>query len=405
MALQNEKEITMKEGALKGIRVLDLSRVLAGPYCGAILADLGADVLKIEQPKTGDDARFFNPFVNGESSYYMNMNRSKRGITLDLKKGKDIFLTLAKKADVVLENFRPGVMDKLGLGYEELKKINPGIIFVAISGFGQTGPYSQMPGYDLIAQAMSGMMSVTGVPEGDPTRFGGPICDAMGGMNGAMAVLAALQYRNRTGKGQMLDISLLDSAVASMTIINQHYLVDKRIPQRIGNAYESAAPLESFKASDGDIVLAVANDKLWQAFVGVMGKPELLSMPEYETNHKRVQNRAKLRKTIEEWSTIKTVDDLVKTLLAAGLPAAPIKDIKQVCTDPHIADARGMFPEFDHPKAGKVKVTNTCLRMSESDACVSRPAPMLGQHNEEIYVKELGIPAEKLAQLQADGAI
>lgn len=393
------------KGALQGIRVLDLSRVLAGPHCGAILADLGADVIKIEQPKIGDDARFFNPFVNGESSYYMNMNRGKRGITLNLKKGKDIFLSLVKTADVVIENYRPGVMDKLGLGYETLKAENPRIIYAAISGFGQTGPYSQKPGYDLIAQAMSGIMSVTGLPDGDPMRVGGPICDVMGGMTGAMAVLAALQYRNTTGKGQMIDLSLLDSAVASMSIINQHYLVDKRIPQRIGNAYESAAPLESFPASDGDVVIAVANDKLWQDFVKVIGKPELLEAPEYTTNHKRVQNRKTLKEVIDSWTRAKTVTEIVDSMLAVGVPAAPILNIKQVCTDEHIAGARGMFPVIDHPKAGKVQLTNSPMRMSESDARISLPPPTLGQHNADLYGKELGFSPEKIAELKADGTI
>lgn len=392
-------------GALQGIRVLDLSRVLAGPHCGAILADLGADVIKIEQPKTGDDSRFFNPFVNGESSYYMNMNRGKRGITLNLKKGKDIFLSLVKTADIVIENYRPGVMDKLGLGYDVMKEQNPKIIYAAISGFGMHGPYALMPGYDLIAQAMSGIMSVTGVADGDPTRVGGPICDVMGGMTGAIAILGALQYRNTTGKGQMIDISLLDAAVASMSIINQHYLVDKRVPQRIGNAYESAAPLESFPASDGDVVIAVANDKLWSAFVGVIGKPELLEMPEYKTNHKRVQNRKTLKTYIDTWTKTKNVKEIVDAMLKAGVPAAPVLNIEQVCTDPHVAGARGMFPTIDHPKAGKIQLTNSALRMSESDACIASPPPTLGQHNAEIYGELFGFDAGKLAEMEAEGTI
>ena len=393
------------QGALQGIRVLDLSRVLAGPHCGAILADLGADVIKIEQPKTGDDARFFNPFVNGESSYYMNMNRGKRGITLNLKKGKDVFLKLVKTADVIIENYRPGVMDKLGLGYSVLRETNPRIIYAAISGFGQHGPYSLMPGYDLIAQAMSGIMSVTGLAEGDPMRVGGPICDVMGGMTGAMAVLAALQFRATTGKGQMIDISLLDAAVASMAIINQHYLVDKRVPQRIGNAYESAAPLESFPASDGDVVIAVANDKLWQAFVEVIGRPELLEMPEYATNHKRVLNRKQLKPAIDAWTRTRPVKEIVNAMLEAGVPAAPILDIGQVCTDPHIAGARGMFPVIDHPKAGKVQLTNSAMRMSESDAGIASPPPTLGQHNAEIYGQILGLSPEKITEMENNSVI
>ncbi|KYZ75474.1 carnitine dehydratase [Anaerosporomusa subterranea] len=394
-----------KKGALQGVKVLDLTRVLAGPYCSAILADLGADVIKIEQPGTGDDARFFNPFVNGESSYYMNLNRNKRGITLDLKKGKDIFLKMVKSADVVVENFRPGVMTKLGVDYESLKKVNPQIIYAAISGFGQHGPYSQWPGYDLIAQAMSGIMSVTGEADGEPTRAGGPICDVIGGMTASIGILAAVQYRNRTGVGQMLDISLLDSAVASMAIINQHYLVDGRIPQRRGNSYESGAPMESYKASDGDIVLAVGNDKMWKKLVELMEMPELLEIPEFETVHKRVQNRKSCKEFIEQWSKKRTVADLVKNLLDVGIPAAPIYNIAQVCNDPHIAGARNMFVEFDHPQAGKVKVTNSAIRMSETDAGVTRPAPVLGQDNEDVYQNVFGFLPKEIEDFRKEGII
>ncbi|WP_371374284.1 CaiB/BaiF CoA transferase family protein [Sporomusa aerivorans] len=394
-----------QKGALDGLKVLDLTRVLAGPYCCAILADLGADVIKIEQPGTGDDARFFNPFKNGESSYYMNMNRSKRGITLNLKKGKDIFLKMVASADVVVENYRPGVMKKLGLDYEELKKVNPRIIFAAVSGFGQTGPYSQWPGYDLIAQAMSGLMSVTGEADGDPTRAGGPICDAVGGLTASIGILAALQYRNKTGIGQMIDISLLDSAVSIMAIINQHYLVDGRIPQRRGNSYESGAPMESYKASDGDIVLAVGNDRMWKKLVELMEMPELLEKSEFETVHKRVQNRIACKEYIEQWSKKRTVDGLVKIMIDTGIPAAPIYNIAQVCNDPHIAGARNMFTEFDHPIAGKVKVTNTAIRMSETDAYVKCPPPTLGQHNNEVYKEVFGFSEEEIAAFRKDGII
>lgn len=393
------------KGALSSLTVLDLTRVLAGPYCCAILADMGADVIKIEQPGTGDDSRTFNPFVNGESSYYMNMNRNKRGITLDLKKGKDIFLKMAASADIVVENFRPGVMKKLGLDYEDLKQVNPRIIYAAISGFGHTGPYSQWPGYDLIAQAMSGLMSVTGEEDGDPTRAGGPICDVLGGMTAALAILGAVKYRDDTGTGQMIDISLLDAAVASMAIINQHYLVDNRIPQRRGNSYESGAPIDSYKASDGDIVISVGNEKLWKQLVALMGMPELLEKPEFATNFLRVQNRKECKKYIEQWSRQKTVQELVDSMIAAGIPAAPIYDIKQVCTDKHIAGARNMFVEFDHPVAGKVKVTNSPLRMSETDAGVRIPPPALGQHNDEIYGERFGFSAAEIEQFRRGGII
>ncbi len=291
----------MKENrTLAGVRALDLSRILAGPLCGALLADLGAEVIKIEHPGTGDDARQYNPFVNGESSYYMNLNRSKRGVTLNLKTGKDIFLKMIETSDVMVENFKPGIMKKLGLDYKVLKEINPKIIYVAISGFGQTGPYSLLPGYDLIGQAMSGLMSVTGQADAEPLRAGGPVCDVMGDMTGAMGVMAALVHRNATGHGQMIDISLVDALITSIMTINQHYLVDNRIPRRRGNSYESVAPADSFKASDGYFVITIGNDKLWKVFVDIMGKPELLEMPEFDTNFKRVQNGKLLKRHTED---------------------------------------------------------------------------------------------------------
>ncbi|WP_337998284.1 CoA transferase [Oleispirillum naphthae] len=394
-----------EESALAGVRVLDVTRVLAGPHCGAILADLGAEVIKIEQPNSGDDARQFNPFVKGESSYFMNLNRGKKGVTLDLKKGKQVFLQMVAKSDIVIENFKPGTMAKLGLDYEALKKVNPGIIFVSISGFGQSGPYHLMPGYDLIGQAMSGLMSVTGEPGREPLRAGGPMCDVMGGMSGAMAALAALQYRNRTGKGQMIDISLLDALVASMMTINHHYLVDGRIPQRRGNAYESAAPADSFRAADGYYVVTIGNDKLWRALVDLMKLPQLLEMEEFSTNFKRVQNAKQLKKHIEAWSSALTVGEVVKSMLDVGIAAAPILDIKQVCTDPHIAGARGMFVEVDHPTAGKVRITNSALRLSETNAHVRGPSPTLGEHNEAVYGTVFGFAPEDIAAWKEVGVI
>jgi formyl-CoA transferase len=392
-------------GALAGVRVLDVTRVLAGPLCGAILADLGAEVIKIEQPGRGDDARQYNPFVNGESSYFMNLNRSKKGVTLDLKKGRAVFLRMVRAADVVIENFKPGTMTKLGLDYDSLEAINPRIIYAAISGFGQTGPYSDLPGYDLIGQAMSGLMSVTGRADGEPLRAGGPICDVMGGMSGALGVLAALNHRNTTGRGQMIDISLVDAVVASMTTINQHFLVDGRVPQRRGNSYESAAPADSFRAADGWFVITVGNDKLWRALVDLMEMPELLAAPEFTTNFDRVRNAGALKTRIESWSATRRVDDVVAAMIARGIPAAPILDVGRVCSDPHIAGARGMFVEVDHPKAGRMRITNSALRLSETDARVRSPAPMLGEHNRAVYIDALGYSEDELLALQADEII
>lgn len=254
------------KGLLDGVKVLDLSRVLAGPYCGMMLADMGADVIKIELPKKGDDARGNFPIVNGESAYFMNLNRNKSGITLNLKteKGKEIFRELVKQSDVVIENYRPGVMERLGLGYEDLKKINPGIIYGAVSGFGHFGPYSKRAGYDIVGQAMSGLMSTTGWPEGGPTRTGTAITDVMGGISCCVGILAALVNKVKTGEGEKVDVSLVDSMVSSLEIINMIYLCTGQVPQRIGNRYEAIYPYDSFRASDGDVIIACGNDKLFK---------------------------------------------------------------------------------------------------------------------------------------------
>ncbi|MDD3513946.1 MAG: CoA transferase, partial [Synergistaceae bacterium] len=286
----------VRKGALEGLRVLDLTRVLAGPFCTMMFADMGAEVIKIEEAGKGDDTRQMGPFKNGESAYFMNLNRNKKGITLNLKnpKGKAIFLDLVKKADIVIENFRPGTMEKLGLGYEELKKLNPAIIYAAISGFGHTGRYSQRPGYDIISQAMSGLMSTTGWPDGEPTRTGTAMGDVLGGLSCAIGILSAVFNRLSTGLGQKVDVALVDSAVASLEIINMIYLVEGRIPQRIGNRYESTYPYDSFRASDGSLVIGVANDKLWAQLCEAMDLQHLINDIRFARVRDRVANHAEL---------------------------------------------------------------------------------------------------------------
>lgn len=397
---------TETDGALKGIRILDLTRVLAGPFCTMMFADMGASVIKIEQPVLGDDSRHFAPMVNGESAYYMNLNRNKKGITLNLKgKGKEIFLELVKKADIVVENYRPGTMEKLGLGYEELKKVNPRVIYAAISGFGHTGPYRERAGYDIIGQAAGGLMSTTGWPGGEPTRTGTAMGDVLGGLSAAVAVLAALRHAEQTGRGQKVDIALVDSVVASLEIITQIYLATGKIPERIGNRYESVFPYDSFRTKDGSIVIAAGNDKLWELVCGVMGRPDLVHRPEFDTNPLRVKNNALLKPIIEEWSTTLGMDEIVEKLLAAGVPASPINNIEQVVSDLHIAQAREMFVDVDHPVAGSMKVTGSHLKFSETKTAVKTPAPTLGQHNAEIFGGLLGYSGEEIEALKAEGVI
>jgi formyl-CoA transferase len=393
-------------GALAGVKVLDLTRVLAGPFATMMLADMGAEVIKIEVPGSGDDSRQFGPFINGESSYYMNLNRNKKGVTLNLKgRGKEIFLEMVKKADIVVENYRPGTMEKLGLGYEELKKVNPKIVYGAVSGFGHYGPYKDRAGYDIIGQAMSGLMSTTGWPGGEPTRTGTAMSDILAGLSVAIGLLAALRHRDVTGYGQKVDVSLVDATVASMEIINQIYLVEGRLPQRIGNRYESTYPYDSFKANDGSLVIGAANDKLWQKLCVIMGQPELGEKAEFDTNWKRVQRHEEVKVLVEAWTITKPVKEIVDALLAVGIPAAPINNIEQVVNDPHIAGAREMFVEVDHPKAGKMKITGSHIKLSDTKPCIKAPAPLLGQHNEEVYKDFLGLSADEIAAMKKDGLL
>ncbi len=393
-------------GALEGVVVLDLSRVLAGPYCSMILADMGAEVIKLEVPGKGDDTRGFPPFKNGKSGYFMNMNRNKKGITLNLKTGKETFLELVKKADILIENYRPGTMEKLGIGYEELKKVNPRLVYGCISGFGHYGPYSKRPGYDIVGQAMSGIMSVTGWPDGEATRAGAPVSDTVSGISLVAGVLGALHYAQKTGIGQKVDIALVDSLVSVMTIINQIYLIGGRIPGRTGNTYESTAPYDTFPTKDGKhVVVGVANDKFWGVLCNMMNRPELIHDPEMEKNGDRVKNRDKIKPIVTQWTMTKTADELYNQLLEAGIPTAPIYDVKQVSEDPHIAGAREMFIEIEDPEVGKIKVTNSHIKMSETKPGFRTPAPMLGQHNEEIYCGMLGYSKEKLEQMKAEGMI
>lgn len=393
-------------GALEGVRVLDLTRVLAGPFCTMMLADMGAEVIKIEVPGKGDDSRQFGPFVNGESSYYMNLNRNKKSVTLNLKgRGRNIFLQMVKKADVVVENFRPGTMEKLGVGYDVLKEVNPGIVYACVSGFGHYGPYKDRAGYDIIAQAMSGLMSTTGWPGGEPTRTGTAMGDVLAGLSVTIGILAALRHRDRTGQGQKVDVALVDSAVASLEIITQIYLAEGRVPERIGNRYESVYPYDSFRAKDGSVVIGAGNDKLWQLLCEVMGDPDLAFKPEYDKNFKRVQRHSELKPIVEAWTQSLTVDEIVDKLLEAGVPAAPIYDIPRVVSDPHIAGAREMFVEVEHPKAGKMKITGCHIKLSETKPCIRTPAPLLGQHNREVYQGLLGLSDEELAALQAESII
>lgn len=391
---------------LEGVKVLDLSRVLAGPYCAMMLADMGADVIKVEMPGRGDDSRKNPPIVNGYSAYYMNLNRNKRGITLNLKseKGKEIFRELIKDTDILVENYRPGVMDKLGLGYEELRKINPRLVYGAVSGFGQYGPYSKRPGYDIIGQAMSGLMSTTGWPDSPPTRCGTAISDVMGGISCCVGILAAYCNRLKTGVGEMVDVSLVDSMVSGLEIINMIYLLEGRLPKRIGNRYEAIYPYDSFKTSDGYAIIACGNNKLFGELKSVLQIPEL-DDPLYDDNINRVAHHDTLKRLVEGWTMQHTTQEVVDSMMAVQIPASPIYTIAQVAEDPHIAGAREMFVTCHHPVLGDIKLTGNQIKFKNHKIDEFRPAPELGADTEDIFCQKLGMKPKDVAALRAEGVI
>ncbi|MDD5636646.1 MAG: CoA transferase, partial [Atribacterota bacterium] len=356
--------------ALEGIKVLDLTRVLAGPFCTMLLADLGAEVIKLEIPVKGDDTRQYPPFIGSESGYFMNLNRNKKSITLDLKKSesKEIFKDLIKKVDVIIENFRPTTMEQLGLGYENLKEINPQIIYASISGFGHFGRYKDRPGYDIIGQAMGGIMSVTGWPDSPPTRTGTAIADILAALNSAIGILTALRYRDISGEGQKVDVALVDSVVSAMETLTQIYIVEKRIPKREGNRYEFIYPYDSFKAKDGWFVLGVGNDNIWERYCKFIGKEYLSKDERFNINSNRVKNHAEIKKIVEEWASNKEVNMVVSELLSNKIPCAPIYSVDQVVNDPHISEDREMFWEVTHPVAGKIKIGGNPIKLSKTPA-------------------------------------
>jgi formyl-CoA transferase len=390
------------KGALMNLRVLDLTRVLAGPYCSLILGDLGADIIKIETPGLGDDSRSYPPFIGAESAYFMNLNRNKRSITLDLKtpEGKGVFLDLVKCSDVVIENFRPGTMGKMGLGYEDLSKENPLIVYSSISGFGQYGPYRDLPGYDIIGQAMGGIMSVTGWPDSPPTRTGTAIADILAGLSSCIGILSALMARKNIARGQHVDVSLVDSVVSAMETIIQIYLVEQREPQRVGNRYEFIYPYDSFQAKNGWVVIGIGNDKLWKEFCSAVGMEYLLENEDYKTNINRVRNYARVKQIVEEWTLNQSIKDIVDFLLKHKIPCAPIYGVKDIVEDEHIAKARGMIVDVDHPKAGSMKVIGLPIKLSHTPAEIQTPAPLLGQHTDEILREVLLYPEERVQLLR-----
>lgn len=397
----------MKKGALDGIRVLDLTRVLAGPYCTLLLGDMGAEIIKIEVPESGDDSRRYPPFIGTESAYFMNLNRNKKSLTLNLKtpEGKKVFLDLVRRSDVLIENFRPGTLDDLGVGYAELKAVNPNLVYSSISGFGHSGPYKDLPGYDIIGQAMGGIMSVTGWPDSPPTRTGTAIADILAGLCACIGILSSLIAIRGGRPGQKVDIALVDSVVSAMETIIQIYLVEQRIPQRTGNRYEFIYPYDTFKARDGWVVIAVGNNRLWDVFCDAIGANHLLEDRAYTDNYDRVKAHEAVKRIVEEWTGTRTVRDIVDFLQSKTVPCAPLYTVKDVVEDPHIADARRMIREIEHPAAGKMKVVGSPINLSETPAEVRFAAPLLGQHSIEILKEVLNYSEDRIEALKKEKII
>jgi crotonobetainyl-CoA:carnitine CoA-transferase CaiB-like acyl-CoA transferase len=388
------------------VRVLDLTRVLAGPFCSMILGDMGAEIVKIEEPGKGDDTRAWPPFVGGEATYFMAVNRNKQSLTLNLKapEGRAIFQKLARKSDVVLENFRTGTMERFGLGYKALARLNPKLVYCAVSGFGESGPEAARAGYDLVVQAESGIMDITGFEDGPPVKVGTSIADLVAGMSAAHGVTLALLARHRTKRGQKVEISMQDAMAALLTYQAGIYFGTGQKPGRRGNKHPSIVPYEVFRAADAYLTLGVANNSLWERCCAALEHPELMKDPRYATEAARVQNRDVLVPRLNEILAARAADDWLKRFEAVGVPAGRIRTVAEVCESAHLK-ARGMIVTLPHPKAGEVRVLGVPIRLHATPGKASTPPPLLGQHTERVLRGVLGLPRGEIARLRAAGAV
>ncbi len=394
--------------ALEGIRVLDLSRMYGGPMCTMLLAELGAEVIKVEIPQGGDGVRNLAPQTQGLEGYpFVILNRGKRGITLNLdsEEGRSICKELAGKCDILVENFTPGVMEDLGLSYEVLKACNPALIYASIAGFGQTGPSRSHVAFDTIIQAMGGLISVNGQPDSPPTKVAPAIADFLGGIYAVVAILAALQYRSRTNRGQRVDISMQDCIWAITAI--QHlpiYLTTGKEPERLGNSMIEVTPFNIYPAKDGYIVIAIVTVGQWQRLLEVIGREDLKDVPEYGSQLDRIKHIDEIDAMVQEWTKERTVDEMINELRAADLPCAPVPTFSQVASDPQLA-SRDMQVEVEQLISGRLKVPGSVFKMSETPGDATQPAPFLGQHDVEVYSGLLGYDKERIDRLQSEGVI
>ncbi|MBZ4653497.1 MAG: carnitine dehydratase [Peptococcaceae bacterium] len=395
-----------KKLPLAGVKVLDMTRVLAGPFATMMLADFGAEVIKIERPEVGDDSREFGPFVDGFSAYFASLNRGKQSLTLELKtpEGKAVFLDLVKKVDVLVENFRPGTMEKLGLGYEELKKVNPRLIYAASSGFGRTGPYAHKAAYDMIVQGMGGIMSITGEPGRPPVRVGASIGDITAGLFTAYGIMTALYHREKTGLGQLVDVAMLDCQVAILENAIARYAVTGKAPEPLGTRHPSITPFQAYKTQDDWIIVAVGNDQLWAKFCKVIGREELIDDSRFITNAKRTEHVEELGNILEEIFKTKSFAQWMKELDAAGIPCGPINTVDKLFNHPQI-NSREMLVKVKIPQDKEIVAPGVPVKLSETPGGVQGPAPALGEHTDEILKTLLGYTEEKIASLKTKGAL
>ncbi len=392
---------------LEGVTVLDLSHALAGPHCSTLLADFGAQVIKLETPGAGDIARAWGaPLPGGENSYFVGLHRNKLGLSIDLKteEGKALFFRLAEKSDVLLENFRPGALDRLGLGYDAVKARCPGIVYCSVSGFGQDGPYRDRAALDLIVQAESGMISVTGEEGTHGSRCGVSVADLTAGMYAAFGILLALRVKEKTGEGQRVDVSMLEGQMSLLSVMISAYLADHEVPVPMGTAYKALLPYQTFRTQSRDLALAVGSHKLWKVFCKTIARPDLTDDPRYATNALRIRHRAELIDIIQQVLLTKTYEQWEAIFLEAGIPVGAINNIEQLLDHPQVK-ARGSMVDMVHPRAGPVQMVGVPVRLSKTPGAVRTPSPSLGEHSAQTLRDMLGLPDAEIERLIGSGVV
>jgi len=392
---------------LTGIKVVDLTRILAGPYCTQALADAGADVVKVEEPAKGDDTRGWGPpFVEGESTYFLSVNRGKRSLTLNLKheEGRRILRRLVDDADVLAENFRPGTLDRLGFSYEAVRARNPRLVYASVSGYGPDGPWGGKPGYDAITQGEGGLMSITGAPDGPPFKVGASVADVLAGMTAFQGILLALVGRQKTGEGAQVDVSLLESLLAPLTYHASAYLLAAQVPARLGNRHPSLAPYETFEAADGHVIVGVGNDSLWRAFCAAIDRPDLAAEPAFETNALRVENYEVLRARLAPILRGRPVAGWLARLEEAGVPCGRVRTVAEALDSAQL-QARGLLLDVDHPTLGRGRYLGSPIHLTGAGRGSRRPPPLLGQHTQEVLAERCGLAASEVEELRRQGVV